>query len=107
SRRQHLRLALRQVRGVEPLARDATGPRGEGIVAGRAAVGFEEAPPGVAARLAACGIVPLPETVVVLCLAGCQEELGGRPGEFVVVHELVAVVGDPLVGTVLPVARDR
>src|SRR5438876_9654660 len=46
---------------------------------------------------------PFEEFGLVVCIAGGGVECGGRPGQLVIVGELIAVVSDPLIAAVFSV----
>ena len=102
-----LRLAFGEVGGVE-LARDeAAGANGEGVAADGVAPAFRHAPPAPAKRERVAGVgKPFEQFLPILRLAGRDEEFASGPRELVVVHVVVAVERDLLVGAVLAVGGD-
>jgi hypothetical protein len=92
--------ALREVGGIEHVPRKATRARAEGITANRAAVTFPQTNPALGERRAARWIEVRHQFLFELAIAGRKVKFRRGPGDFVVVHEFVAVVADFLVSAV-------
>src|SRR5687767_8371396 len=64
-------------------------------------VSFEEPPPAPFAGGWIGGIHPSGQFLLERLVAGCEKHLACRPGELVIVHGVIAVMGDLLVRAVL------
>lgn len=85
---------------MQTIAWDTAGSGSEGVAADGIAIGFVQAPPGPAMGLAIGRVEGFDEMRMEVFVLGREEQFGGGPGDFVVVEEFVAVMGEFLIGAV-------
>src|SRR2546421_5369300 len=102
-----LPLALSPQPKIELVGLDPSGRNGKGITADGAPVGVVQAPPTPFPGVRVVRIEPLEQAFLIGLVAGGDKQFAGGPGQFIIVHEFVAVMSDSLVGARLAIFSDR
>src|SRR5262245_41905885 len=93
-------LALLQERGVQIVGAGTAGASAEGVIADGGAVPFPKPDPALVQNSVTGRIEFADELALVCVIARGEEKLRCGPDDLVIVHELVAVMTDFLIGTV-------